>query len=76
MVGVIEGIVLEVVEREKKGVKEKVARLFQPGEKGTVDIVLSGQDVCQGEKVSFKCRLIPWANDRGSAFIACKIVGD
>lgn len=74
MIGIIEGIVLEIFERERKGIKERVARLFQPGEKGTIDIVLNGHDVIEGEKVSFKCRLIPWATDRGSAQIAVKLV--
>lgn len=74
MVGIIEGIVLEVVERERKGVKEKVARIFQPGEKGTIDVVLNGKEVLEGEKATFKCRLIPWATDRGVAQIAVKMV--
>lgn len=74
MVGIIEGVVLEIVEKEKKGKKEKVARIFQPGEKGTIDIALNGHDFCEGEKVSLKCRLIPWATDRGVAQIAVRLV--
>lgn len=78
MIAEIEGVVLEKFEKERGGKKEVVARIFQAGEKGTIDIPLNGNahEVIVGEKTKFKVRLIPWANERGFANIACRLVGD
>lgn len=74
MIADLKGTVLEVYEREKEGKKEKVARLFQPGEKNLVDVPLNGDDVTVGEQVNFKVRVFPWASKSGQVFLSVKRV--
>lgn len=76
MIAEIEGVILEKYERERKGKKEVVARIFQAGEKDLIDIPLNGNanDYTVGEKVRIRVKVFAWANERGYANIACRMV--
>lgn len=78
MTATVKGVVMEIFYKEDKETKQRIncVRLFQKGEKKLVEIKnVPSENLIEGETVELKCKLFPWANERGMADIACSYVG-